>query len=423
MTAGGNNIAIIGSGPAGLSAALYLRRQGKNVTIFEQFDSPRPVGSGLMLQPTGLSVLHDLGLLDAVLKRGQRVDRILGKDAFTDKKVLNVYYDKLSGGRFGLGTHRHCLFEVLFEQACKEGVVFEFETTISRLETGASGVRPIDENDKVLAKFDLVIVASGSNSTIANEMFNLPEIADLPYGAYWATLNWPEGEFNKNMLEQRYRGASIMVGVLPLGAVVEEGAQIDKAALFWSAKGCDVAALDARGLDAWKDDVQKYWPQTSVLVDQISAFSDLTFANYRHFTLKRPYDRRVIFIGDSYHSTSPQLGQGANMALLDAMALDIAVKSCGRDFDGLGEAYYRLRGRQIRIFQFLSSALTPFYQSDSRVLGFIRDHLVSELVKIPPAPRLMAEMVSGMFAGPFSVGLLPKASSIKLKEPDWFEFG
>lgn len=50
----GLDIAIAGCGPCGLAAALLLHRAGHHVTLFERFDTPRPIGSGLMLQPTGL---------------------------------------------------------------------------------------------------------------------------------------------------------------------------------------------------------------------------------------------------------------------------------------------------------------------------------------------------------------------------------
>ena len=66
------DIAITGAGPAGLAAALYLKRAGHRVTIFERFEEPKPVGSGLILQPTGLTVLADLGLLDDILALGAR---------------------------------------------------------------------------------------------------------------------------------------------------------------------------------------------------------------------------------------------------------------------------------------------------------------------------------------------------------------
>ncbi|TGS00529.1 FAD-dependent oxidoreductase, partial [Mesorhizobium sp. M2E.F.Ca.ET.209.01.1.1] len=38
-----HDIAIAGAGPAGLAAALYLKRAGHKVTIFERFDEPKPV--------------------------------------------------------------------------------------------------------------------------------------------------------------------------------------------------------------------------------------------------------------------------------------------------------------------------------------------------------------------------------------------
>ncbi|WP_163602761.1 FAD-dependent oxidoreductase, partial [Klebsiella pneumoniae] len=42
------DIAIAGAGPAGLASALYLHRAGHNITVFERFEKPSPVGSGLI---------------------------------------------------------------------------------------------------------------------------------------------------------------------------------------------------------------------------------------------------------------------------------------------------------------------------------------------------------------------------------------
>ena len=68
------DIAIAGAGPAGLATALYLDRFGHRVTLFERFEQPKPIGSGLILQPTGLAVLDDLGLHGEIAALGQPLD-------------------------------------------------------------------------------------------------------------------------------------------------------------------------------------------------------------------------------------------------------------------------------------------------------------------------------------------------------------
>ncbi|WP_396274503.1 NAD(P)-binding protein, partial [Hyphomonas sp.] len=56
------SIGIAGAGIGGLAAAAFLARQGHRVTVFDQFEAAGPVGSGLMLQETGLVILAQLGL-------------------------------------------------------------------------------------------------------------------------------------------------------------------------------------------------------------------------------------------------------------------------------------------------------------------------------------------------------------------------
>ena len=66
------DIAIIGAGVGGLAAATMLSRGGHRVAVYERFAAAQPIGSGLMLQPTGLAALERLGLRDAIEARGAR---------------------------------------------------------------------------------------------------------------------------------------------------------------------------------------------------------------------------------------------------------------------------------------------------------------------------------------------------------------
>jgi 2-polyprenyl-6-methoxyphenol hydroxylase-like FAD-dependent oxidoreductase len=402
------DIAIIGAGPAGLASALYLRRAGHSVSIFERFNEAAPVGSGLMLQPTGLSVLRDLNLLKAIMARGHRIDRLQGSDATSNRVVLDVRYDALQGGRFGLGVTRSALFDVLCDAVVAEGIEIVTGVAVPDITHEAGHVRLVCEHKSATGKFDLVVDASGTRSKLRHHARYPAEPTALPFGALWATLDWPEHPFEAHALTQRYHNASVMLGVLPCGTLRLGGAQ--KAAFFWSLKPRDFDAVKTQGLDAWKQSVLGYWPECAVFTNQISSLESMTLAQYGHHTLKVPAGRQIAFVGDSAHSTSPQLGQGANMALLDARALAYAFEK-NSSVEGALEVYAEIRRWHMRLFQMLSLAFTPFYQSDSAALAFIRDRLVSSIARVPPAPKVLAAMVSGTVLDPFK--------SIGLKEVDW----
>ncbi len=404
-------IAVVGAGPSGLASALYLQRAGHRVTIFERFDAAAPVGSGLMLQPTGLSVLHDLGLLEAILALGQRIACLKGSDAKSGRVVLDVRYDALRGGRFGLAVTRSALFDVLHAAVVAERIEIVTGVTVPDSAHEGGYVKLQSDGKGVAGSFDLVVDASGARSRLRKYALYPAEPKPLPFGAFWATLDWPETSFEAHALTQRYDKARVMLGVLPCGSLQVGG--VRKAAFFWSLKPQDFEAVKLQGLDAWKEMVLGYWPECSVFTDQISSFDDMTLAHYGHHTLKVPAGRQIAFVGDSAHSTSPQLGQGANMALLDARALSYAVET-SHSVEGALEAYADARRWHMRLFQALSFALTPFYQSDSAALAFIRDRLVSSIARVPPAPKILAAMVCGTLIDPFG--------PIGLVEADWTQW-
>jgi salicylate hydroxylase len=387
------DIAVAGCGPAGLAAALLLHRDGHRVTIFERFDAPAPIGSGLMIQPTGLAVLRALGLEEALLAQGARVDRLFGQA--NGRTVLDVHYASLGRrGLFGVGVHRATLFSILHDAVRACGIAIETARNITGSETTAGGRRLLLGNGTTSATFDLIVDALGTRTPLAPATGR-----SLAYGALWASLDLPEHGFDGAALEQRYRAASKMAGVLPIGT--PQGASGSKAAFFWSIRADRVDAWRAKGLDAWKQEVLALWPTTAPLLDQISDPEQLTFARYAHRTLASPAEAAMIHIGDAWHSASPQLGQGANMALLDAYALAEGLRARDTLSDGLAQAV-RLRRSHVRLYQMLTALFTPVYQSDSIGIPFVRDRLAGPLSKLWPATRIQAAMVSGLIGNPLA---------------------
>ncbi|MFE8585846.1 FAD-dependent oxidoreductase [Sphingomonas sp. NCPPB 2930] len=389
------HIAIAGCGPAGLATALLLHRDGHHVTLFERFDAPRPVGSGLMIQPTGFAVLRELGLADALLEHGARIDRLHGEAGSSGRVVLDVRYAALGkGAGFGIGVHRATLFAVLHEAVATERIAIETGCAVTGSEMAADNRRfLLLEGGGRVGPFDLIVDALGTRTPMAP-----PCGRKLAYGALWGTLDWPaDAGFDPGALEQRYRRASVMVGVLPIGRF--PGGLRQQAALFWSLRADRLAEWRAAGLDVWKAEVSALWPATRGLLDQIRSADQLTFAHYAHRTLSTPAEAGMIHIGDAWHSASPQLGQGANMALLDAYALALALRR-SPDVAAALSAAIAMRRRHVHLYQALTALFTPVYQSDSRAIPFVRDRIVGPLSKLWPATRIQAAMVSGLIGNP-----------------------
>jgi 2-polyprenyl-6-methoxyphenol hydroxylase-like FAD-dependent oxidoreductase len=400
-------IAIVGAGPAGLAAALYLHRAGHEVKLLERFAAPSPVGSGLILQPTGLTVLDDLGLFDRIVSLGNRIDRLYGADALSGRAVLDVRYSALKGGRHGLAVHRAALFNVLHQAVLQERIDIETDVDAVSMRTGNGRAWLMTDTGRSIGTFDLIVDASGSRSKLKRFAINPCEPKPLAYGAFWTSLKWHAESFDERSLLQRYRKAGVMIGVLPIGRT--DTSADPMAAFFWSTKPDEAETLRAAGIESWKDRVLSLWPECSVYLDQIGGFDDMTLARYGHHTLSMPAGRHLAVIGDAAHSTSPQLGQGANMALLDARALAHALTT-STELDAALSGYAMSRRAHVRGFQALSRAFTPFYQSDSTVLPFARDWVVPTVARIPPAPQLLASMVSGTLIDPFRpIGLREKA--------------
>ncbi|MDQ3037492.1 MAG: FAD-dependent monooxygenase [Myxococcota bacterium] len=389
------DVGIVGAGTAGSAAALFLARAGHRVTVYERVEDPRPVGAGIVLQPTGQAVLARLGLLAPILERGARIDR-LRCETDARRTVVDIAYADVDARLFGLGLHRGVLFEVLFAAARAEpNVVMRLGVEIVASEEAGEGQVVIDASGERHGPHALVIVADGAGSRIEVPGVRR-RVSSYRWGALWAVLPDPEQVY-RGELYQVVKSARRMLGFLPTGAAPGDAAR-RVVSLYWSVRGDALEAWRAAGLAPWKEEILRYDPRAEAVLGAIDDVDQVLHASYRDVIMPRWHGERVVWLGDAGHAMSPQLGQGANLALWDAMTLGDALEVHPTARDALA-AYSRGRRDHLGFYQLATRGLTPLFQSDSRALGWMRDLALPIGLAIPWVRRRMVRSMAGIERG------------------------
>ena len=366
-----SRIAIVGGGIAGCAAAILLARQGRGITLFEAVPDPAPVGAGLLLQPTGQEVLARLGLLPDVLVHGATVDRLFG-DTATGRTVLDMSYRRFEPGCFGIGVQRGTLHGLLWRRLRRSGATLRLGTPVGGWTQDHRGVALHDKHGRPLGHFDALVLANGSFSTLRQAMRVAQSQTPFEWGALWAVLPAPRG-FELKELRQRFRAAREMVGLMPVGRALGEPPGGPQAVNFyWSLPLASLPAWHEEDLDAWKRRVIGLLPMAAPLLESVRRHEDLHVARYADVAMAHWHDERVVAIGDCGHGMSPQLGQGANMALIDAFVLAHCAHRRS-DWRAVFAQYSQERAPHLRFYQRASVALTPLFQSDRRAGPALRD--------------------------------------------------
>jgi 2-polyprenyl-6-methoxyphenol hydroxylase-like FAD-dependent oxidoreductase len=392
-------IAIIGAGTSGLATATLLGRQGHRVTLIERADALTPVGAGLLLQPSGVGVLANIGCLDHMLQYSHRIDALFGWGK-TGRALMQVAYTHLQEPHdvFGLGVHRAALCHVLDAALGTATATRWFGCSVNSIEQTAEQAIVHFEKDQQSHQeaFDAVLVANGSASQLRP-----PELVQhdkqYPWGAMWIMrpLTDELASFNQPLLQQRYVGSEIMVGALPTGRTPSHP-DTAMLSMFWSLQVSAMASWGSAQFDLahWKTRVIAIWPALAPLINSIEQPSELLPATYRDVIMSRWATGRVAVIGDAAHAMSPQLGQGANMALLDAQAMAHAVATAN-SWDHVWTQFDAERAGSIRFYQRMSRLLTPLFQSTIPGAAMVRDLALPLSHRIPWLRRQMAETVAG----------------------------
>ncbi len=389
-------IGIIGCGVAGQAAAIALAHDGHDVCVVERFESARPLGAGLLLQPSGLLALDRLGVRGEAEAWGAPIRELEGRTV-EGRRVVDLRY---ADTEHGLGMHRGALFSVLHEAMQKSGARLRLSFEVERIDDLVQP-RLASRDGAEEGPFDLVLDCAGAHDAMRASLGMRVRAPLYPWGALWTTCPDRSGAFAGN-LRQVYDRASTMIGILPVGRVPASKFLGGHVAFFWSLKLAEFDAQRAAGLAALKTRVVKAWPQAEPIVAEIARFEDLSLATYRDVTVRPWRMGRVLVMGDAAHATSPQLGQGANLALIDAIVLAHCLRQTGK-VDAALENYERARRAHIAYYQWSSWALTPAFQSDGRIVSWLRDIFLSR-VNIMPGGRYMTRTtLSGVRKLPWGI--------------------
>lgn len=409
-------VGIVGCGTAGPAAAVMLARQGHTVTVFDKAPVLNPVGAGLLLQPSGLSVLEQLGLRSAVEGAGSLIHRMhaTAPPCPHGRSILDLSYADLRPDLHGVGIRRGELLSVLLGAARAAGVIVTTGTEVASIRDRASDSELIDGLGQTLGAFDLVVIADGARSGLVGSLGIPTRTHHYPWGALWFIGERPHdpAAAHTHVLEQVYDSTTGLIGTLPSGPL---GGGMEAVSMFFSARTDRFDSIRNGDLDDWKRSVARLHPRAGEMAAQVASPEQLLPAAYREVVMPRWHAGRTVVLGDAAHALSPLLGMGANMGLVDAHALAESIRTHG--LGGGPAAYSAARRNAIVAYQRICRWMNPFFQSDLPALAIIRNAAVPRLCRWRWSRRQALLTIAGVKTGLLASGPLPPAKPPTLAAP------
>jgi salicylate hydroxylase len=305
-------VVVIGGGIGGLFAANALVARGFQVSVYEQAPNLGEIGAGVFLTPNSVRQLQRVNLGQAVEKFGARVGS--GSRYLRDNgaPIAPVQVTDSAGWNATFGMHRADLVEILATALPKDVVHTGHRCTAC--EPGDNMARVSFANG-VVAEGDVVIAADGIHSALRHEVTPPSHPVFSGSVAYRGVIphdripNWPTDSWlmwlgkGRHFLTFPVRSGQLInyVGFVPADAEMKES---------WSLPGDpDILRREFAGWD----------PRIESLLGQVSA--TFRWALFDREPLPTWSRGRLTLLGDAAHPMLPHLGQGANQAMEDGMAV------------------------------------------------------------------------------------------------------
>jgi 2-polyprenyl-6-methoxyphenol hydroxylase-like FAD-dependent oxidoreductase len=303
---------IAGGGPAGMMLGFLLARAGIDITVLEKHADFLRDFRGDTIHPSTLEIVHELGLLDELLRlphetvyqlNAQIGDTTLTLADFTHLPTRCRFIAFMPQWDFldFLADHarRYRTFRLLM-QAEVTNIVKEAERVV--------GLRVKTPTSTLEVRADLVVAADGRQS-IVREKAGLPvQEFGAPMDVLWFRLSRKPDDSAQTM--GRFDTGRIFIMInrgeyWQCGYVIPKG-QFDE--------------IRKQGLDSFRETIGQLAPHARHQVNELKSWDDIKLLTVRVDRLSQWFRPGLLCIGDAAHAMSPVGGVGINLAIQDAVA-------------------------------------------------------------------------------------------------------
>ncbi|WP_225774267.1 FAD-dependent oxidoreductase [Pseudomonas sp. Marseille-Q5115] len=336
-----NNVLVVGGGIGGLCTAISLRRQGLKVDLIELKPEWTVYGVGIIQQSNVVREMSRLGVLDAYLGAAYPFEdvAIYGPEGQT---LARIPGQRLAGPQYpaNVGISRLALHHVLSDTAANLGANIRLGLAVETLNQDADGVDVLF-TDGSSGRYDLVVGADGLYSQIRSLLFGDRYTPRFTGQAVWRH-NFPRAPHIDHLAN--FQSAAGNAGLVPLAG--------DLMYLFLTSHEPENPWMDASTLaEQMRARLAGFGGIIGELREQIVDSSQVVYKPMEVVFVDEPwYSGRVLLIGDAAHATTPHLGQGAGMAIEDAVVLGEELTADGT----LEEQLQRFMARRFERCKFIS---------------------------------------------------------------------
>lgn len=303
---------IAGGGPAGMVLGLLLARAGVEVVVLEKHGDFLRDFRGDTIHPSTLEVMHELGLLDDLLKLPHtRVERMAGQIGSESWPIADMRRLPTRCKFIAIMPQWDFLDFLARSAARYPGFRLRMLAKAKALaEEGGRvvGVKAQTADGRLEVRARLVVGADGRHSTIRQAAGLVPEEIGAPMDVLWFKLSRRAGDPPETF--GRFAEGRIM-------ALIDRGEHWQLG--FVIPKG-SIEALHASGLPAFREEVGRMAPFARDRLDEIRSWDDVRPLTVRVDRLRQWHRPGLLCIGDAAHAMSPVGGIGINLAIQDAVA-------------------------------------------------------------------------------------------------------